>query len=245
MNFLPSCDDREEAIKSLSFLYSVSTEKIAMILSDPKMQKFTYFEINSDPFHYIVNRTLDSSPRYDITHACYYHSTSYSGCESWFNEGLLGASEGVLHFLDKIAHLIIPQEQVPHIKQRAQAVVKCRSELEGSKIEKLGPYAWNTFSAASAQVGGPSYSVPEAIQDLWSPSLCAEGGLIDLSGIIKEHLKPVVVKFKGKTSNINTYCATLWAYLLSGEDKYHLAHTFQDNGLAIPKQDIIELMHVS
>ncbi|MNG32710.1 hypothetical protein D3C84_1187890 [compost metagenome] len=68
--------------------------------------------------------------------------------------------------------------------------------------------------------------------------------MVDLKGIIEERLKPVVVKFKGKISNIDDYCATLWAYLLSDDGECHLIHTFTGNGLAIPKEDIVALMDV-
>ncbi len=184
---------------------------------------------------------LEASPSASVTHACYYHSTSYGGSPSWFDEGLLGSSQGVERFLDKITEWL-PLEKQLVAKQAAKGIVKLRSEYEGFAAETCGPYAWNTLTAASSSQSGVRYRIPEAIQDMWSPNFCGNGGLVDLKGIIEERLKPVVVKFKGKTSNIDDYCATLWAYLLSDDGECHLTHTFKGNGLAIPKEDIIALI---
>ncbi|VXC50963.1 hypothetical protein [Pseudomonas sp. 9Ag] len=246
MGFIPSCDHREDAIRSLSEIYAVSTEQIDRVLRSPEVLQIAevYSQIDSPGFHFVVCHLLKASPRADITHACYYHSTSYDGCPSWFDEGLLGASQGVARFLDKVTERFPPEKQMV-AKQAAEGIVKLRSEYEGSTAEMSGPYAWNTFTAASSSPSGICYRVPEAIQDLWSPSFCGNGGLVDLRGVIEEWLKPVVVKFKGKVSNIDDYCATLWAYLLSDNGECHLTHTFRGNGFAIPKTDIIALMDVS
>lgn len=245
MSFIPSCDHREDTIRSLSEIYAVSTDKIDSTLRTPEVLEIAevYSQIDTPEFHFVVCHLLKASPRTDITHACYYHSTSYGGCPSWFDEGLLGSSQGVGRFLDKIAEWLPPEKQLV-AKQAARKIVKLRSEYEGYTAEVCGPYAWNTFTAASSSPSGVRYRVPEAIQDLWSPSFCGNGGLVDLRGIIEERLKPVVVKFKGKISNIDDYCATLWAYLLSDDGECHLRHTFTGNGLAIPKEDIVALMDV-
>ncbi|CAB3694243.1 hypothetical protein CEY09_15530 [Achromobacter marplatensis] len=245
MGSIPSCDYREDAIRSLSDIYAVSTEQIDIVLRNPEVLKIAdvYSQINSPGFHFVVCHLLKASPRADITHACYYHSTSYDGCPSWFDEGLLGSSQGVGRFLDKITEWL-PLEKQLVAKQYAKGIVKLRSELEGTAAEKCGPYAWNTFTAASSSPSGVRYRVPEAIQDLWVPSFIGQGGVVDLSGIIEERLKPVVVKFKGTISNIDDYCATLWAYLLSDYGECHLTHTFRGNGSAIPKEDIVALMDV-
>ena len=245
MSFIPSCDHREDAIRSLSEIYAVSTEKIDRVLRASEVLQIAevYSQIDSPGFHFVVCHLLKASPRADITHACYYHSTSYGGCPSWFDEGLLGSSQGVGRFLDKITEWLPPEKQLV-AKQAARGIVKLRSEYEGSTAEVCGPYAWNTFTAASSSPSGVRYRVPEAIQDLWSPSFCGNGGLVDLRGIIEERLKPVVVKFKGKILNIDDYCATLWAYLLSDDGECHLTHTFTGDGQAIPKEDIVALMDV-
>jgi hypothetical protein len=246
MSFIPSCDHREDAIRSLSEIYAVSTETIDRVLRAPEVLQIAevYSQIDSPEFHFVVCHLLKASPRADITHACYYHSTSYGGSPSWFDEGLLGSSQGVGRFLDKITEWLPPEKQLV-ARQAARGIVKLRSEYEGSTSERCGPYAWNTFTAASSSPSGVRYRIPEAIQDLWSPSFCGSGGLVDLRAIIEERLKPVVVKFKGKTTRTDDYCATLWAYLLSDEGECHLTHTFSGNGLAIPKEDIVALIDVT
>ncbi|WBM38696.1 hypothetical protein [Alcaligenes faecalis] len=244
MSFIPSCDDREDAIRSLSEIYRVSTENIENILQASEILEISqiYSEINSPHFLFLVCCLLKASPRDDITHACYYHSTSYNGSSSWFDEGLLGSSQGVEHFLDKITDLIPPEKQLL-AKQKAKRIVKLRSEYESSTAETCGPYAWDTLTAARFSLSGVRYRIPEAIQDLFYPSFCGNGVVVDLRGIIEKHLKPVVVKFKGKISDIDKYCTTLWAYLLS-DGECHLVHTFLGNGQTIPKEDIVALLDV-
>lgn len=245
MGSIPSCDCREDAIRSLSEIYAVSTEQIDIVLRTKEVLRLAevYSQIGSPSFLDLVCELLKASPRADITHACYYHSTSYDGSPSWFDEGLLGSSQGVGRFLDKITEWL-PLEKRTVAKSVAEEIVKQRSELEGTEAGKCGPYAWNTLTAASSNPNGVRYRVPEAIQDLWDPSFCGQGRVVDLSEIIKERLKPVVVKFKGTISDIDEYCATLWAYLLSDNGECHLTHTFIGTGYAIPNEDIVALMDV-
>lgn len=246
MGYIPSCDHREDAIRSLAEIYVVSTEEIGRVLEASEVLEIAqeYSEMGSQYFHFVVCHLLQASPRSDITHACYYHSTSYDGRPSWFDDGLLGSSPGVGRFLEKMIEWLPLEEQV-FAKEAVKGIVKRRSEYEGATAETCGPYAWNTFTAASSSENGVRYRVPEAIQDLGSSSLCGGSGLIDLRGLIKEKLRPVVVKFKGTISNIDDYCATLWAYLLSDDGECHLTHTFTGDGQTIPKEDILALMDVS
>lgn len=225
MSFIPSCDHREDSIKSLSEIYSVSTEEIDRVLRESQAQGITEPPSESEVpyFLFVMHRLLIASPRADITHACHYHSTSYSGCPSWFDEGLLGSSQAVERFLDKISDWLPPKKLLA-AKQEFRKVVNDRSEGEGSTAEMCGPYAWDTFTAASSSPSGINYRVPEAL--LPSSFYGNEELANDLRGIIEERLKPVVVKFKGKISNFDTYCATLWAYLLSDDGKFNLTHTF-------------------
>lgn len=246
MGYIPSCDHREDAIRSLAEIYVVSTEEIGRVLENSDVLEIAqvYSQMGSQGFHYVVYHLLKASPRSDITHACYYHSTSYDGRPSWFDDGLLGSAPGVVRFLEKITEWLSLEEQVV-AKEAVKGIVKRRSGYEGVTAETCGPYAWNTFTAASSSSNGVRYRVPEAIQDLGASSLCGDSGLIDLRGLIKEKLRPVVVKFKGTISNIDDYCATLWAYLLSDGGECHLTHTFTGDGQTIPKEDILALMDVS
>lgn len=246
MSFIPSCDHREDAIRSLSEIYSVPAEEIERVLQTPEVLEIAEMstQIDSQWFPFVVSHLLKASPRSDITHACYYHSTSYDGCPSWFDDGLLGSSQGVGRFLDKITAWLPPEKQLV-AKEAANGIVKLRSESEGVTADTCGPYAWDTFTAASSSPDGVSFRVPEAIRDLWSSSSCGSGGLVDLRAVIEEKLKPVVVKFKGKISNIDDYCVTLWAFLLSDDGKCHFTHTFSGNGQKIPREDIVALMAVS
>lgn len=246
MSFIPSCDDREDAIRSLSEIYAVPTQEIKKVLRAREVRKIAkrYSEIDTPGFHFVVGYLLGASPRSDITHACYYHSTSYGGCSSWFDEGLHGSSQGVGSYLDKITELL-PPEVYLEAKQTVRGIVERRSNDESSTADKCGPYAWNTFTAASSSKSGVSFRVPEAIRDMCSLRIEVEGEEVDLSAIILERLKPVVVKFKGKISDIDDYSATLWAYLLSDGGECHLTHTFIGDGLSVPRKDIIALIDVS
>lgn len=246
MTFIPSCDNREDAIRSLSEIYSVSTEEIARVLKTPELQEISEVppEINTTSFLFVVCHLLNASPGLEITHACYYHSTSYNGCPSWFDDGLLGSSQGAERFLEKIAELI-PSDKKDVAETVVKSILKLRSECEGTTAEASGPYAWDTLAAASSNPSAVRYRVPEAIRDLWSPSFYGTGGLVDLSAVIQERLKPVVVKFKGEISHIDNYCISLWAYLLSDDDERHLIHSFRGNGQTISKEDIVALIDVS
>lgn len=246
MSFIPSCDNRDDAIKSLCEIYAVTRSKIEEVLQSSEVLEIAenYHEINSQWFHFLVCSLLKAKPLDEINYAYYYHSTSYDGHPSWFDEGLLGSSEAVGRFLEKIGVWLTNEEKII-AKQEAERIVEIRSQYEGSTAKMCGPYAWNTFTAASVSQNGVSYRTPEAIQDLNYPSFGGKGDVIDVSSIIEERLKPVVVKFKGKISDIYDYCATLWGYLLSDDGELHLTHTFTGNGIAIPKEDIVRLMEIS
>ncbi|WP_241098424.1 hypothetical protein [Pseudomonas viridiflava] len=187
MGLIPSCDHREDAIRSLAEIYAVSTEEIGRVLEAPEVLEIAqvYSQMESQGFQFVVCHLLNASPRSDITHACYYHSTSYDGRPSWFDDGLLGSSQGVERFLEKITEWLPLEGQVV-AKEAVKGIVKRRSEYEGATAETCGPYAWDTFTAASSSSNGVSYRVPEAIRDLWSSSLCGGGGLVDLSGSSKK-----------------------------------------------------------
>lgn len=243
MSFIPSCDSKADAIKSLAKIYAVSEKDIERILTEPDVVEIAKSdaELSSPWFPAVIGLLLKSSPRYELTHAAYYHTTSYDGCPSWFDEGLLGSSAGIGRFIEKISGLI-PEEKRDAVVTASHRIVTTRSGYEGSTAEGTGPFAWNTLAAATSNEDGGRYRVPEAIQDLWGDSFVGHGGLIDLGEVIREKLKPVVVKFKGATSDLDTYCSVLWAYLLSKDGETHLSHTFIGNGVSIPRESILAII---
>lgn len=245
MSFIPSCDNKGDAIKSLAEIYGVSEKEIEKVLTHPDVLEIAKSdtELLSPYFPAVISMLLRSSPRYELTYSAYYHSTSYDGDPSWFDEGLLGSSAGIDCFIKKILWLI-PEEKRSAVVQQSCRIVALRSELEGSTAKSTGPYAWNTLAAASSSDNGIRYQVPEAIQDLWGSSFVGNGGLIDLGGIIREKLKPVVVKFKGLTSDLDSYCSVLWGYILSANGETHLTHTFIGDGSGIPRESIIAIIDV-
>ena len=245
MSFVPSCDNKEDAIKSLAKIYAVSEKEIERILTDPDVVEIAKSDADLSSYYFpaVICLLLKSSPRYELTHAAYYHSTSYDGCPSWFDEGLLGSSAGIGRFIEKISRFI-PQEKREAVATASRKIVATRSGYEGSTAEGTGPFAWNTLAAASSNENGVRYQVPEAIQDLRGNRFMGQGGLIDLDEVIRENLKPVVVKFKGATSDLDTYCSVLWGYLLSEDGETHLSHTFLGNGVGIPRENILAIIDV-
>ncbi|MFJ3367621.1 hypothetical protein [Pseudomonas sp. NPDC086251] len=245
MSFIPSCDNKEDAIQSLAEIYSVPVKEIERILEHPDIVEIakSNTELSSPFFLFVISQLLQAYPRYELTHAAYYHSTSYDGCASWFDEGLLGSSAGIGRFIEKISGWI-PEEKRESVVRESRRIVAVRSGFEGSTAEGTGPFAWNTLAAASSSENGIRYQVPEAIQDLWGRSGVGHGGLIDLGGVIREKLKPVVVKFKGATSDFDAYCSVLWAYLLCEKGETHLTHTFIGNGVGIPRESILAIIDV-
>jgi hypothetical protein len=245
MNFIPSCDNKEDAIRSLAQIYTVPDEEIERILTHPEVVEIakSYAELSSPFFLYFISQLLKSTPRYELTHAAYYHSTSYDGNAAWFDEGLLGSSHGIERFIYKISGLI-SDEKIEAVFQEGRRIVALRSSLEGSTAATTGPYAWNTLAAASSEENGSRYRIPEAIQDLWGGSLLGNGGLIDLGDVIRENLKPVVVKFIGATSDLDDYCSVLWGYLLSEDGETHLTHTFIGGGMGVPRENILAIIDI-
>jgi len=245
MSFIPSCDSKEDAINSLAKIYAVPDKEIKRILTHPDVVEIAKSDIEllSPYFPAVISMLLKARPRYELTHAAYYHSTSYDGCPSWFDEGLLGSSAGIGRFIEKISGLI-PEEKREAVVQKSRRIVASRSELEGSTAKSTGPYAWNTLAAASSSENGISYQVPEAIQDLWRGNSVEHGNLINLGRVIREKMKPVVVKFKGATTDLDTYCSVLWGYLLSENGETHLTHTFIGDGVGIPRESILAIIDV-
>ncbi len=245
MSFIPSCDNKEDAIQSLAIIYAVPEAEIERILNHPVVVEIAENDDQLQNFHFpaLISSLLGSHPRYELTHAAYYHVTSYDGNPSWFDEGLLGSEAGILSFIDKIS-AYIPEQKRDCVVQHVRTIVDCRSELEGSTARDTGPYAWNTLAAARSSERGGKYRVPEAIQDLWGGNLCHNPKLIDLSGIILEKLKPVVVKFSGATTDLDAYCSVLWGYLLSENGETHITHTFVGDGVGIPRESILDIIDV-
>lgn len=138
MGFIPSCDHKEDAIRSLSEIYAVSIEKIDGVLRTPEVKEIAkvYSQIDSPWFHFLVCHLLKSNPRTDISHAYYYHSTSYGGCSSWFDEGLLGSAQGVGRFLDKIIEWLLQTNGFPQRKQQWESY----SFVAGTKAPQ--PRVW-------------------------------------------------------------------------------------------------------
>ncbi|OPE29616.1 hypothetical protein APB26_34350 [Pseudomonas aeruginosa] len=245
MSFIPSCDNSADALNSLANIYGVSHDAIREILLHPTVLEIAgeYGGMDSPWFPIVISQLLRSNPRYELDHAAYYHTTSYDGSSEWFEEGLLGSLAGAQRFLEKIAHLV-PSHQRNAVGQMVSHLLATRSGCEGTTSSAAGPYAWNTFAAASGVGKGLNYQVPEIIQDIWGQSGLGKVSLIDLSDDICQNLRPVVVKFKGKTSDLDTYSATLWAYLLTLDDSKHLSHTFHATGESVPKFDILELIEL-
>lgn len=243
MSFIPSCDNGADALNSLATIYRVSHDAIKGILQNETVLGIAedLGEMESPWFPVVISQLLRASPHYELTHAAYYHTTSYDGSSDWFDDGLLGSLDGAQRFLEKIAHLV-PKHQRELVSHMTRELLATRSGYEGTTASASGPYAWNTLTAACEIGKGLNYQVPEIIRDLWGKSGLGKFNVIDLSADIRQSLKPVVVKFKGKTSDWDTYCATLWAYLLTQEEPKHLTHTFHGNGERIPSTEILALI---
>lgn len=244
MNFIPSCDNQEDAVNSLARIYRVPNKRIVDLIHSDSVTKIVeyYSDCLRPDFLFFTSKFLESVPDYTITHAAYYHTTSYNGCESWFDESLLGAKRGIQKFLENISEHI-PENMREEVFEKSSELSVQRSNYERLTSKSAGPYAWNTLEAASSPSKGFGYRIPEIIQDLWNPSGIGSGGFIDLSPLIEDKLKPVVVKFIGKTSCLNDYCGSLFAYLFAEEsDVVHVQHTFDGNGSAIPQDKILELI---
>jgi hypothetical protein len=211
MDFIPSCDDRIDAVDTLARLYGTTNLSIESITGD-KWPAFVEWEDGYSPFeswellNYLFGVQLGVTWECRLTDAAFYHRTRYDGSDRWFYEGIKDAQFGAAKLLEYIRPQLKEQQF-----ERALSCALANIADRDQGLNYVGPYAFNTFGEArAAEVAGLYYDVPEFLTGhrFWNQDFS------DLvAGLIRENLKPVIVKFKAPVSDTERYVTSLWHYL--------------------------------
>ncbi|WP_179057749.1 hypothetical protein [Pseudomonas taiwanensis] len=246
-----SCDNPQDAIRSLSIIYGVPQDKIENVyLGDwpDYLDNDQYAEsIDYQYIPWLMGSHVGGKLSYDLGEIVYYHRTRYDGSSTWFNGGLLCSNDGAIDFLNKTRHLYNGYN-FDKIVGICTANIRDRTESEGSGVTRGGgPYAFDTLDDAKYGIGD-NYDAPEMFCGPRWKGWCSDAEVAtDLIEIIKKNLKPVVVKFTGNTSDPERYTTGLWDYLYRithGMDYEPYTHTFAGRGVNVSANRIISLIDI-
>jgi hypothetical protein len=246
---LLSCDNPQDAIRSLSIIYGVDRSKIEQVYLGhwpDFMSDDQYVEcVQSQYFPWLMASHVGGKLSCDLGKIAYYHRTRYDGSDTWFSGGLLCSGDGAVDFLNKTRHLYADYD-FDEISGKCTANIRERSELEGSGVTRGGgPYAFDTFDDARYGVG-ENYDTPEMFCGPRWQGWCSEGQVAtDLIEIVKKSLKPVIVKFIGSTSEPERYTTGLWDYLYritNDMDYKPYTHTFAGRGVSVAANRIVSII---
>jgi hypothetical protein len=245
-----SCDDEADATRSLARIYCVDVS----LINDVAMGNWPKFILDSkescqnlfdSPYiPSLMAQHLRANPNWDIGDVAYYHRTAYNGSADWFQEGLLASHEAANAFLDKIAK-IVPFDS----KDRAIALANIKDRECGEGVGSGGPYAFDVLdNARHADRAGMDYSLPEFFAgNAWAGKygVCHAAPILES---LRKKMKPVVVKFSGRSSDPDAYITNLWQYVFRarrGEPMCPTSHfrlTFSGAGKTVTADRIIQLI---
>jgi hypothetical protein len=248
-NYL-SCDNVEDAIRSLALAYDIEKEKINRIFQE-EWPDFLPYDVENDIFQ--DERLTWCMAQYMRCHdvagcnllSTHYHRGLFNGDKNWFRHGLLNSKDGAAAFLEYLRPNLPAGCDFESIKSMALSNIldRTKGEFEWGG----GPYAFDRLDdAKSAQKMGLDYSTPEffmgKIWELTSHSPCSAKALIE---VCRKNFRPVVVKFTAESSRIRAYVNNLWHYL--HRKKFHIdiepnCYTFIGGGLTVSKGQILELI---
>ncbi|MFZ6843890.1 hypothetical protein [Undibacterium sp. RuTC16W] len=242
-----SCDNIDDAIRSLATFYKVKEELIIEVYQ----QNWPDFlgpgilnsEFTHEHFNWLMHKHVGAKNEMCcVFPAAYYHRSLYDGKPSWFDNGLLNSLDGSQAFLDKLYPHISNKKNFDFIAERTRENILTRTCNEG--FNGGGPHAFDRFDdARNAQISGLDYSVPEFF--LHRTGKCEITN--EFINICKKHLIPVVVKFVGKPSNAENYISNLWHYLYSRRFQIPLeplVYTFVGRNESIKSGQILELLNL-
>lgn len=242
---LLGCDNPADAIRSLSLIYKKEEYEIAAIANGQWpdwLLEMSYESFIDHHFLYLMGVELKSTASYNLAYTAYYHRTLYDGRSDWFDKGLLCSEDGVVAILDKLKTHI---PELESIKKQAIDNIKHRNQCEGPGGG--GPYAFDTLDDAKvANQLGKDYSVPEFLLKGMGGAIQAHSLFESLTELFRRELKPVVVKFKAKSSNPEQYVINLWHYLYrdwKGEpmpNNEYYPCTFSGDGVSVSSENILD-----
>jgi hypothetical protein len=245
-----SCDDTEDAIRSLALAYDIQKEKINRVFED-EWPDFLPCDVENDMFKdERLAWCMAQYMRSPDVEGCnlpliYYHRGLFNGDKSWFQRGLLSSEEGAAAFLEHLRPNLPVGCDFESIKSFALSNIfdRTNGEFEWGG----GPYAFDRLDdAKGAQKSGLDYSTPEffmgSIWKLTSHDYCSASALIQ---VCRENFLPVVVKFMADNSRIRAYVNNLWHYLHRKKFNIDLepnCYTFVGGGVTVPQSQILELI---
>ena len=238
-----SCDDLDDAIRSLALFYNVSPDVVRGKYEHNWPKEFSKNvspeAFKHDFFVWGMGRHLGSSTENRDVTACFYHRSRFDGASQWFSKGILNNAEGAKAFFEKLKLFSDDQESLTTAQNVAASQIFNRDNC--SKVP--GPHAF--FSRDEAVNGlGRNFEVPEFFTDpIWDTHKKAKNTALN---ICMTKLQPVIVKFCVPQVDINGYIASLWHYLHHHKFKrssfYQAINGYMGNGHAIPPEHIIELI---
>ena len=245
-----SCDDKADAVRSLARIYRVDVGEVARV-ADGNWPTFilespdSWNDLFQSPYiPSLMAQHLSARPDWEFGEVAYYHRTAYDGSADWFEDGLLASHEGAKAFLNKIAGIVSLDGDDHAI---AMANIRDRECCEGSGAG--GPYAFDVFdNARYADQAGMDYSLPEFFMgNSWADKygVCYAAAILES---LRNKLKPVVVKFSGKSSDPDAYITNLWQYVFRawiGEPMGVTSHfpcTFCGEGKTVSPDRIIQII---
>lgn len=248
MNHL-SCDNLDDAIRSLAMAYEVTPQEIRTLYESnwpDFLDAETYLcEFADDRrIAWIMSQYLPgkkfSGKQFE---AAFYHRTRFDGSDDWFSEGLLNAPDGVDAFLEKITRYTSGLEQFDRVVSAARDYISQRNGLEGT----TGPHAFDVLAhAKGANASGLDYDFPEVFFDGYWERTGTAKARNELIEALRVKLKPVIVKFIDTPADMDLYINHLWLVLHASrfdlEYKNPKIYSFSGQGRTIPSDRILELI---
>lgn len=219
-NYL-SCDNVNDAIRSLAIAYNVTENQIRHVYEkewpdflpeDSPDSVFTSHEFGELALR-MSGHLKSNISNFNHTVA-YYHRCLYNGDSNWFKVGLLNSVDGTDAFLEHLRPHLKEERDFELAKNRSHKIIERRSATAGTSSG--GPHAFDVLACAKGEYSGDmDYSIPEfLIQNEWDSNPDTTQVRNRLTAICKKIFKPVVVKFLDNPRRINErYLNSLWYYL--------------------------------
>lgn len=246
-NYL-SCDDLDDAIRSLALFYGVDHEYVRDLYENnwpdfiPEDSSFDEFNDTRLVWCFSTCLGLNDFVSPEGFNVAFYHRTRFNGDPEWFADGLLTAQDGMRSFFTKIE----PSAGHEPWFKTACAVALCNLKNRNEYEKTTGPHAYDHFYDAAYGEGKSNFSVPEfCIGPIWDKCAAQEESN-QFRLFCETNLQPVIVKFLAKPSCVDQYVMHLWFFLFKQrfqvEDTQPLTGCFIGGGRAVPKTKFIELI---
>jgi hypothetical protein len=245
-----SCDNLEDAIRSLALAYAVDQTRIVQVFE----KEWPDFLSEDEPIGIFQDNVLTWCMAQhmgcnDLTENSYatvhYHRGLFNGEKDWFSRGLLNSQEGAATFLTHLRKVLPADFDFDKIEDLSLSNIDQRTS--GEFEWGGGPYAFDRLDdALSAQRSGLDYSAPEFLMgshwEIAKKSVYSSDALRDFC---KQNFAPVIVKFIASNTRTHAYVNGLWHYLHNlrfGYDLIDCNYAFTGAGKTVQHERILELI---